>query len=71
VRAWHADYPDIVVVRTSGRSQTINVDDALAELAERIAARQHSDALAAVNSRSGAPRPSLTSRSPTRRSMAG
>ncbi len=32
VRAWHEDYPDIVVVRTSGRSQTINVDDALAEL---------------------------------------
>jgi peptide chain release factor len=49
VRAWHEDYPGIVVVRTSGRSQTINVDDALAELAERIAALHHSDAMAAVN----------------------
>lgn len=49
VRAWHEDYPGIVVVRTSGRSQTINVDGALAELAERIAALHHSDALAAVN----------------------
>ena len=43
VRAWHEDHPDIVVVRTSGRSQTINVDDALAELAERIAALHPAD----------------------------
>jgi protein subunit release factor B len=28
VRAWHADYPDIVITRNSGRSQTVNVDDA-------------------------------------------
>lgn len=48
VRAWHDDYPDIVVLRNSGRSQTINVDDALAELAERIAALHRSTALAAV-----------------------
>lgn len=49
VRAWHENYPGIVVVRTSGRSQTINVDDALAELAERIAAQHRSDAMAAIN----------------------
>ena len=40
VRAWHEDYPEIVVTRNSGRSQTVNVDDALVELAERIAALQ-------------------------------
>jgi hypothetical protein len=49
VRAWHEDYPEIVVTRTSGRSQTINVDDALAELADRIASLHHSAAMAAVN----------------------
>jgi protein subunit release factor A len=49
VRAWHADYPDIVITRNSGRSQTVNVDDALAELAARIAALQQSSAMAAVN----------------------
>jgi protein subunit release factor A len=49
VRAWHADYPDIVITRNSGRSQTVNVDDALAELAQRIAAVQRSAAQAAVN----------------------
>lgn len=49
VRAWHDDYPDIVVARNSGRSQTVNVDDALAELAARIAAVQHAAAIAAVN----------------------
>jgi hypothetical protein len=49
VRAWHEDYPDIVVTRNSGRSQTVNVDDALTELAERIAALHESAAVAAVN----------------------
>ena len=49
VRAWHEDYPGIVVIRTSGRSQTVNVDEALAELAERIAARWQEDERAAVN----------------------
>jgi peptide chain release factor 1 len=49
VRAWHDGYPGITVVRTSGRSQTINVDEALAELAERIAARHREQADAAVS----------------------
>jgi protein subunit release factor B len=49
VRAWHEDYPEIVITRNSGRSQTVNVDDALAELAERIAALHRSAAMAAVN----------------------
>jgi len=49
VRAWHEDYPDIVIIRNSGRSQTVNVDDALAELAERIAEFHRSAAMAAVN----------------------
>ena len=48
VRAWH-DHPGIVVTRTSGRSQTVNVEQALAELAERIAARRQEDQRAAVN----------------------
>ena len=38
VRAWHEDYPEIVVTRNSGRSQTVNVDDALAELADHTIA---------------------------------
>jgi protein subunit release factor A len=49
VRAWHQDHPGIVVTRNSGRSQTVNVDAALAELAARIAARQRADERAAVN----------------------
>ncbi|WP_187365653.1 peptide chain release factor-like protein [Trebonia kvetii] len=49
VRAWHEDYPDIVITRNSGRSQTVNVDDALADLAERIAELHQSVAMAAVN----------------------
>ena len=49
VRAWHEDYPEIVITRNSGRSQAVNVDGALAELAERIAALRHSAAMAAVN----------------------
>jgi protein subunit release factor B len=49
VRAWHDDYPGIVIARNSGRSQTVNVDDALTELAERIAALERGDAMAAVN----------------------
>ena len=49
VRAWHEDHPGIVVTRTSGRSQTVNVDAALAELAGRIAARRRDDERAAVN----------------------
>ena len=55
VRAWHEDYPDIVITRTSGRSQTVNVDDALAELAERIAALHQSAAMGDVNARRRCP----------------
>jgi peptide chain release factor 1 len=49
VRAWHENYPGITVTRTSGRSQTVNVDEALAELAERIAALHQDEAMIAVN----------------------
>lgn len=42
VRAWHEAWPGIVVHCNSGRSQTINVDEALAELARRIGSEQES-----------------------------
>ena len=48
-RAWHEDYSDIVITRNSGRSQTVNIDDALTELAQRTAALHQSTAIAAVN----------------------
>lgn len=46
VRAWHDSYPGIVVTRNSGRSQTINVDGALAELSERIMSCEEREASA-------------------------
>lgn len=49
VRAWHDDWPGIVVTRNSGRSQTANIDAALAELAARIGARKRQEAEGAVN----------------------
>jgi protein subunit release factor A len=49
VRVSHADYPDLVVTRISGRSQTQNLDSALAELAGRIAGRRHDVAAQMVN----------------------
>jgi len=49
VRAWHESWPGIVVTRNSGRSQTVNVDEALAELARRISAEGLKAARAAVD----------------------
>ena len=49
VRAWHDDWPGITVHRNSGRSQTVNVDEALAELGQRIEARKQQAAVRAVN----------------------
>jgi protein subunit release factor B len=49
VRAWHDGYPGITVTCNSGRSQTVNVDEALAELAHRIMARQQVTSAAVIN----------------------
>lgn len=49
VRVRHRDWPGLVVTRIDGRSQTVNLEDALAELGQRIADAARSGQAATIN----------------------